>query len=66
MSAKKVIVKQIRSLSGQDKWQRATVKALGLGRLGSSREFNLNPALVGMLKKVEHLVDIRPLTDGGK
>jgi large subunit ribosomal protein L30 len=55
---KKIRVKQTRSLAGRNDRVRDTLKALGLGRIGKEREFSVNPALVGMLEKVEHLVSV--------
>lgn len=57
---KKVTVTQIRSLSGRTKPVRATLQALGLGRIGRSRSHVVNPAIVGMLRKVRHLVRVVP------
>jgi len=57
----KVLVKQVRSLNGRDQVTIDTLKALGLGRIGDKRELNLNPALIGMIRRVEHLVDVSRL-----
>lgn len=54
----KVKVKQIRSVAGRDKRVKATVQALGLGRIGDTQEHIMNPAIRGMLKKISHLVFI--------
>lgn len=37
---------------------KATVKALGLGKLNSYNEITLTPQIQGMLKKVGHLVKV--------
>ena len=37
---------------------KATLAALGLGRIGKSKEIPLNPAVEGMIKRVSHLVKI--------
>lgn len=47
-----------RSLIGSSERQRATVRALGLGKLKSFVIQEDNPVIRGMLKKVEHLVTI--------
>lgn len=60
-TTKKVMVTQIGSRNRCTKRQRATLQALGLGRLGSSIEQIFNPSVVGMLKKVSHLVTVRNL-----
>ena len=47
-----------RSLIGRPQDQRATVKALGLGRMRSSVIKDDTPSIRGMIRKVEHLVTI--------
>ena len=47
-----------RSLIGYPKDQRATVKALGLGKIRTSVEKEDSASLRGMLHKVAHLVEV--------
>lgn len=47
-----------RSLIGRPETQRATVKALGLGKINSFVVQEDNPAIKGMIRKVEHLVRV--------
>ena len=47
-----------RSLIGYPKDQRATVKALGLGKIRTSVVKEDSAALRGMLHKVAHLVEV--------
>lgn len=54
----KIIVRQVRGLSGRNQRVRATIKALGLGKIGAERQHTVSPALVGMISRVEHLVKI--------
>jgi large subunit ribosomal protein L30 len=54
----KVTVKQVRSKNGANPRQRATLKALGLGRIGKSVEREDNPQLRGQVRVVEHLVEV--------
>lgn len=49
---------QTRSSIGESPRHRGTLRALGLGRIGSSREHDTGPVLAGMLRKVRHLVKI--------
>lgn len=56
--AKKVKVTLVRSTIGHKINQRATVKALGLKKINSFVELELNPALEGMIKTVSHLVKV--------
>jgi len=54
----KLLVTQIRSQIGQSERHRGTLRALGLGRIGKSREHTESPELAGMLRKVRHLVRV--------
>ena len=54
----KIIVKQVRSVIGRPSVQRKVVAALGLGRIGKTREIEDTPAVRGMVAKVSHLVEI--------
>jgi len=55
---KTVVVKQIRSGNRCPKYQRRTLDALGLGRIGKVRTHNWNPCLQGMVRTVTHLVEV--------
>jgi large subunit ribosomal protein L30 len=52
---------QTGSSIGQSPRHRGTLRALGLGRIGKSREHDLTPSLEGMLRKVRHLVRVEEL-----
>ena len=56
-----VKVKQIKSANGSNPSQKATLYALGLGKIGNSAERKDSPQLQGQLKVVSHLVEV----DGG-
>ena len=56
--AKKIIVKQVKSIIGRPKLQRQILAALGLGRVGKAREFDDNESIRGMIAKVAHLVSV--------
>ena len=56
MSALKI--SQVRSANGTDPKQKATLKALGLGRIGKSVERKDSPQLQGQIKIVSHLVEV--------
>ena len=47
-----------KGLCGAKKGQIATVKALGLHKIGSSVEQKDNEAIQGMIKKVSHLLEV--------
>lgn len=48
----------VKSINGVKKNQIATVKALGLKKIGSSVEQADNPQIRGMVKVVNHLVKV--------
>ena len=54
----KVKITQTRSQIGQSERHRGTLRALGLGKIGSSVEREESQALAGMLRKVRHLVKV--------
>jgi large subunit ribosomal protein L30 len=54
--AKKIKITLKRSVIGRLPVQRATVRSLGLGKIGSSNILEANPSVLGMVKKVNHLV----------
>lgn len=52
-----------KSVIGYNKRQRATVKALGLGKMGSSVLQEESACVLGMIGKVTHLVTVETLQD---
>ena len=52
-----------KSVIGYNKRQRATVEALGLGKVGSSAIHSASDAVLGMIRKVRHLVEVEELKD---
>jgi large subunit ribosomal protein L30 len=56
-----VKIKQIRSANGSNPSQKATLYALGLGKIGNAVERKDSPQLQGQLNVVSHLVEV----DGG-
>jgi large subunit ribosomal protein L30 len=53
-----VKIKQVRSAAGSNPSQRATLQALGLGRIGKAVERKDTPQLQGQLRVVSHLVEV--------
>jgi large subunit ribosomal protein L30 len=53
-----VKIRQTRSANGVKPNQRATLRALGLGRPGASAERTDSPQLRGQLRVVGHLVEV--------
>lgn len=56
--ASKIILEQVRSAAGRERTVLLTLKALGLGRIGKKIEIVSNPSVLGMVKKVEHLLKV--------
>jgi len=54
----KVKVKQVRSAINRDKSQKATLVALGFRKLNQVVEHEATPQIEGMIKKVQHLVEV--------
>ena len=52
-----------RSLIGRPEDQRATVRALGLGKTNSSVVQDDSPAIRGMVRKVRHLVRVEDVQE---
>ena len=51
-------VTQTRSGIGAKPKQRGTLRALGLGRIGKSNTLPDRPEILGMLRKVSHLITV--------
>ncbi|MDA0303364.1 MAG: 50S ribosomal protein L30 [Bacteroidetes bacterium] len=52
----KVIVTQVRSAINRPKRQKATIQALGIKKLHNPVEHEATPQIMGMIRKVSHLV----------
>jgi large subunit ribosomal protein L30 len=52
-------VTQRKSRNGADKRQLATLRSLGLRRIGHTVEVSDSPQIRGMLHKVRHLVEVQ-------
>jgi ribosomal protein L30 len=57
----RVRVTQVRGTSGQKPKTNSTLRALGLRGVGSARYHRVDGTLVGMLRRVEHMVKIEPV-----
>ncbi len=53
-----VKIKQVRSVAGTNPSQKATLTALGLGKIGAAIERKDSPQLQGQLRVVSHLVEV--------
>jgi large subunit ribosomal protein L30 len=61
--AKKIRIRLVRSTIGSLPKQRATVRSLGLRKIGSSTEQEASLSVLGMVKVVSHLVSVEELSD---
>ncbi|MCL2204944.1 MAG: 50S ribosomal protein L30 [Treponema sp.] len=57
----KIRIKLVKSVIGTLPNQRATVRSLGLRKIGSSVEQEASPAVLGMVKTVSHLVSVQEI-----
>jgi large subunit ribosomal protein L30 len=55
---------QRRSAAGTNQSQRATLRTLGLRRIGSTVERTETPAVMGMVRAVAHLIDVNRAPTG--
>jgi large subunit ribosomal protein L30 len=53
-----VKITQIKSTIDRPQKQKLTIQALGLGKMNRTVEVELNPAIQGMINKVQHLVKV--------
>ncbi|MEN9613531.1 MAG: ribosomal protein [Bacteroidota bacterium] len=53
-----ITVKQVRSVIGRPKDQKDTIKSLGLRRMNHSVTKTVTPQILGMIKKVAHLLEV--------
>jgi len=56
--ARKLRIRQIRSASGKEASQKATVEALGIRRLHQIVEHTDTPQIRGMIFKIRHLLEV--------
>lgn len=59
--AGKVQITQIRSIAGRPEKHRRIIQALGLRKMHMTVEHEKNPAIMGMVKKVPHLVHVEEI-----
>jgi len=54
----KIRITQVKSKIGRPEKQKRTILALGLKKMNHSIEHEVTPQLMGMIKKVEHLLKV--------
>jgi large subunit ribosomal protein L30 len=52
-------VKQVRSAVGSNRKQRETLRSLKLGRIGRTATVTDSPQTQGMLRAVDHLIEVK-------
>jgi len=57
----KLKVTLVKSLIGRKKDQKATVEALGLGKVNSTVEHNDTPQIRGMINKINYLLKVEEI-----
>ena len=57
----KIKVTQIKSGIDRSNRQKLTLQALGLTRMNQSKEVEATPQILGMVKKVSHLVKVEEI-----
>jgi large subunit ribosomal protein L30 len=58
---KKIKIKQVKSGIDRPERQKLTLKALGLNKLNATKEVEATPQILGMVKKVSHLVSVEEI-----
>ncbi len=54
----KIKITQVKSGIDRSERQKLTLQALGLNKLNATKEVEATPQIIGMVKKVEHLVKV--------
>lgn len=57
----KIRIRQVRSGIGRPQDQKRTLEALGLRKMQSTVEHEATPQILGMVKKVMHLIEVEEL-----
>lgn len=54
----KIKITQIKSIIDRSEKQKRTMQALGLTKINQTVELEATPAIIGMVRKVNHLVQV--------
>jgi large subunit ribosomal protein L30 len=57
----KIKITQVKSGIDRPQRQKLTLQALGLNKLNASKEVEATPQILGMVKKVSHLITVEEL-----
>ena len=58
---KKIKITQVKSVIDRSERQKRTVEALGLRKINSSVEVVATPQILGMVRKVNHLIKVEEI-----
>ena len=58
---KKIKITQVKSAIDRPERQKLTLKALGLKKLHNSKEIEASPQVLGMIRKVHHLLKVEEI-----
>jgi large subunit ribosomal protein L30 len=58
---KKIKITLVKSPIDRPNRQKLTLQALGLNKLNSSKEVEATPQILGMVRKVEHMISVEEL-----
>ena len=57
----KLLLTQIKSLISKNQKQKRTIVALGLGKINKSVTKKASPEVIGMIKTVNHLIQVKKI-----
>jgi len=57
----KIRITQIRSKNGKPERQKRTLEALGITKLNQSVEHEATPQILGMVRKISHLIRVEKI-----
>jgi large subunit ribosomal protein L30 len=57
----KIKITQVKSIIDRSERQKRTMQALGLNKMNQSVEVEATPAIIGMVRKVNHLIAIESI-----
>jgi large subunit ribosomal protein L30 len=60
---KKLKIRQVKSAIGRQGRQKKTIRALGIRRMHQTVVVPDNPCMRGMVKKVEHLIEVEEINE---
>ena len=56
---KKIRITLVKSPIDRPERQKQTLKALGLNKMNATREIEATPQILGMVRKVEHMISVQ-------